>query len=108
MMIVEANGAKIPVPGMGTWTLKGQLCSDLVAHALDIGYRHVDTAAAYENEEAVGAGLRASGVSREEVFVTTKVWWTDLEPSKLERSSRRRKSAGCRCGSVSTTVPSHR
>jgi diketogulonate reductase-like aldo/keto reductase len=87
MMIVEANGARIPAPGMGTWTLRGRQCSELVAHALELGYRHVDTAAAYENEEEVGAGLRASGVPRAEVFVTTKVWWTELEPARLEKSA---------------------
>ena len=87
MKIVEANGARIPAPGMGTWTLRGQECADLVRHALEIGYRHVDTAAAYENEEAVGAGLRRSGVPRDAVFVTTKVWWTELEPARLEKSA---------------------
>lgn len=87
MKIVEANGANIPAPGMGTWTLRGRQCSDLVTEALDIGYRHVDTAASYENEEAVGAGLRAAGVPRDEVFVTTKVWWTELEPARLEKSA---------------------
>lgn len=87
MDIVEANGARFPAPGMGTWTLNGKLCAELVAHALALGYRHVDTAAAYDNEEAVGAGLRASGVPRDEIFVTTKVWWSDLQPRKLERSA---------------------
>lgn len=87
MKIVEANGARIPAPGMGTWTLKGRQCADLVAHALEIGYRHVDTAAAYDNEDAVGAGLSASAVPREAVFVTTKVWWTELEPARLEKSA---------------------
>ncbi len=87
MDIVEANGARFPTPGMGTWTLKGRACEELVAHALALGYRHVDTAAAYDNEEAVGAGLRAPGVPRDEIFVTTKVWWTELDPRKLERSA---------------------
>ncbi len=71
---------------MGTWTLKGRTCEEFVAQALTLGYRHIDTAAGYDNEEAVGAGLRASGVPRDEIFVTTKVWWTELEPRKLERS----------------------
>lgn len=71
---------------MGTWTLKGRTCEKFVAQALTLGYRHIDTAAGYDNEEAVGAGLRASGVPRDEIFVTTKVWWTELEPRKLERS----------------------
>lgn len=84
---VEANGASIPAIGMGTWTLMGEECSALVAHALGFGYRHVDTAAMYDNEEAVGAGLRASGVPRDEVFVTTKVWWSDLAADDLRRSA---------------------
>ncbi len=84
---VQANGASIPALGLGTWTLKDEACSELVAEALRIGYRHVDTAAMYVNEEAVGEGLRASGVARDEVFVTTKVWWTDLGAADLRRSA---------------------
>lgn len=84
---VTAHGAAIPAIGLGTWTLKGQACTDLVAHALGLGYRHVDTAAAYDNEAAVGAGLRASAVSRDDIFLTTKVWWTELAPADLERSA---------------------
>lgn len=84
---VEANGASIPALGLGTWTLKGRDCADLVAHALSVGYRHLDTAAMYDNEEAVGEGLRASGLKREDVFVTTKVWYTDIAPGDLERSA---------------------
>ncbi len=84
---VEANGASIPALGMGTWTLKGDACVELVAEALAVGYRHVDTAAAYGNEEEVGEGRRASGIVRDDVFVTTKVWWTDLAPDDLVRSA---------------------
>lgn len=84
---VNANGASIPALGLGTWTLKGEECSALVSHALSIGYRHVDTARRYDNEAAVGAGLRASGIARDELFVTTKVWWTDIAPGDLERSA---------------------
>lgn len=87
MKVIEANGARIPALGLGTWTLKGRACSDLVAHAIGIGYRHLDTATAYGNEEDVGAGLRASGIARDKMFVTTKVWWTDLAPGDLERSA---------------------
>lgn len=84
---VDANGASIPALGMGTWTLEGDACASLVADALALGYRHVDTAAAYKNEEAVGEGLRAARVAREDVFVTTKVWWTDLAADDLRRSA---------------------
>ena len=64
MIIVKANGAEIPALGLGTWELRDEACSSLVSHALHTGYRHVDTAAMYGNEEAVGAGLRASGIAR--------------------------------------------
>lgn len=87
MHSVEANGAKIPALGLGTWTLKDEECSELVVHALANGYRHLDTAAKYENEEAVGDGLRRSGVPRDDVFVTTKVWWTDLATKDFHRSA---------------------
>lgn len=87
MHSVEANGASIPALGMGTWTLEGDACSDLVADALALGYRHIDTAASYGNEEAVGNGLRASGVARNDIFVTTKVWWTDIAADDLRRSA---------------------
>lgn len=83
---VAANGAMIPAIGLGTWTLRGDQCSDLVSHALAVGYRHVDTARMYDNEAAVGAGIKASSVPRDEIFLTTKVWWTDLAPADLERS----------------------
>src|SRR3712207_3095147 len=86
-IIVEANGARIPAIGLGTWTLRGQDCTDAVRWALEAGYRHIDTAAMYENEEAVGEGLKASGLARDDIFVTTKVWWTELAPGDLERSA---------------------
>jgi diketogulonate reductase-like aldo/keto reductase len=87
MQNVNGNGAGIPALGLGTWTLRGAECADLAAHALRLGYRHLDTAAMYGNEEAVGEGLRASGVPRDEVFVTTKVWHSDIAPGDLERSA---------------------
>ncbi|RDI61271.1 aldo/keto reductase [Microvirga subterranea] len=85
--LVEANGARIPCLGLGTWTLRDDACADAVRAALDAGYRHIDTAAMYGNEEAVGAGLKASGVARDEIFVTTKVWHGDLAPDDLRRSA---------------------
>jgi diketogulonate reductase-like aldo/keto reductase len=84
---VEANGARIPALGLGTWTLRDEACSDAVQWALAAGYRHIDTAAMYGNEDAVGAGLRASGLDRDAVFVTTKVWHSDLAPEDLRRSA---------------------
>src|SRR5712671_5154 len=88
MLFVEANGAKIPAIGLGTWELRGRTCARLVEQALRLGYRHVDTAQVYENESEVGEGLRASGVNRDEVFVTTKVWTTHFAPNDLERSAK--------------------
>ena len=84
---IKANGADIPAIGMGTWTLKGDQCAELVAAAIDVGYRHIDTAAMYANEDAVGRGIAGSGIARDDIFVTTKVWWTDIAPGDLERSA---------------------
>ncbi len=86
METVESHGARIPVLGLGTMTLKDQSCVELVSVALRLGYRHLDTAQFYGNEREVGEGLRASGVKREEVFLTTKVWHDRLAPGDLERS----------------------
>jgi 2,5-diketo-D-gluconate reductase B len=88
MLFVEANGAKIPAIGLGTWELRGRACARLVEQALRLGYRHIDTAQVYENEREVGDGLRASGVRRDDVFVTTKVWTTHFAPHDLERSTK--------------------
>ena len=83
---VEANGAKIPLLGLGTWDVRGRNCVSQVAQALKIGYRHVDTAQAYENETEVGEGIRTSGVKRDAIFLTTKVWHTNFRADELERS----------------------
>ena len=84
--VIESHGAKIPVIGFGTMTLKDNLCVELVEAALHLGYRHLDTAQNYGNEREVGEGFRASGVPREDVFITTKVWFNRLAPGDLERS----------------------
>src|SRR4029453_14483760 len=90
MTVVEANGARIPAIGLGTMTLKEQVCIDAIKVALRLGYRHLDTAERYGNEEGVGEGLRqglaASGLKREDVFVTTKVYWDKLAPGDFEKS----------------------
>ena len=86
--VVEANGARIPALGLGTWALRGRTCARMVEEALRLGYRHIDTAEMYENEREVGEGLRGSGVPREEVFITTKVWSSNLAPDDLARSAR--------------------
>lgn len=83
-----ANGANIPLLGLGTWDIRGDVCKRIVEQALRLGYRHVDTAQAYENEREVGEGVRNSGLPRDHVHVTTKVWWTQLAPADLLRSTR--------------------
>lgn len=88
MKVVSANGANIPAIGLGTWDLRGDACARIVKSALELGYRHIDTAAMYGNEDAVGKGVRASGVPRDEVFITTKVWSSDLRAAAFERSAR--------------------
>ena len=88
MQFIEANGARIPAVGLGTWELRGRSCARLVEQALKFGYRHIDTAQMYENEREVGEGLRASGIGRDDVFVTTKVWTTHFAPNDLLRSTK--------------------
>ena len=88
MQTIESNGARIPLIGLGTWDLRGKSCARMVEEALALGYRHIDTAAMYRNEDEVGEGLRASGVKRDDVFVTTKVWSSNLRAADFERSAR--------------------
>jgi len=73
MIYRHLHGARVPALGLGTWELRGDACARAVDHALSLGYRHVDTAQGYGNEAEVGAGLRRSGVPRDDVFLTTKV-----------------------------------
>jgi diketogulonate reductase-like aldo/keto reductase len=86
MQFVEANGARIPAIGLGTWELRGRACARVVEQAVRLGYRHIDTAQVYENEREVGEGIHAARIRREEMFVTTKVWTTHFAPHNLERS----------------------
>lgn len=73
------SGRHIPLLGFGTWKLKdGQEVKDAVGTALKVGYRHIDTAAVYENERGVGQALRDSGLPRNQVFITTKIWNDDI------------------------------
>ena len=83
---VQAGGASIPSLGFGTWTARGDQCAEAVAFALASGYRHIDTAAVYANEEAVGEGMRAAGLPRSEICLTTKVGPDHIDEGKLERS----------------------
>jgi 2,5-diketo-D-gluconate reductase B len=78
----------IPLIGLGTWDLRGRTCVRMVEQALALGYRHIDTAEMYDNEREVGEGLRASGIARDDVFVTTKVWPSHFAARDLENSAR--------------------
>jgi 2,5-diketo-D-gluconate reductase B len=86
MQSFQTQGVAIPRLGFGTFRMSGNGSEPVVERALELGYRHIDTAAMYENEDAVGAAIRASAVSRGELFVTTKVWHDQLAPSAIRRA----------------------
>jgi diketogulonate reductase-like aldo/keto reductase len=88
---VLADGNEIPLLGLGVWQVpNGPECVNAVRWALELGYRHVDTAQAYGNEESVGRGLRESGVPRDEVFITTKFYPARKDPeAEAQRSLER-------------------
>jgi 2,5-diketo-D-gluconate reductase B len=88
MHVVEAKGARIPLVGLGTWELRGRICARIVEQALRLGYRHIDTAEMYDNEREVGEALRASGVGRDDVFISTKIWPSHFAPHELERAAK--------------------
>lgn len=77
LFITLNDGARIPQVGLGVWQTPNDEAAPAVKAALDAGYRHVDTAAVYENEEGVGEGIRQSGLSRSDIFLTTKLWNND-------------------------------
>jgi 2,5-diketo-D-gluconate reductase A len=91
---LQLRGAvRIPQLGLGTWPLRGAEATRAIAAAIEVGYRLIDTAEAYENEEAVGEGIRVSGISREKVFITTKFdknWHSRLGVRKACEASLRR------------------
>jgi 2,5-diketo-D-gluconate reductase B len=84
---VAAGAARIPRLGFGTWELRGRHAQAMVETALELGYRHLDTAQMYGNEAEVGAAIRAVGLPRAEIFVTTKVWPDRFRAGDLERSA---------------------
>ena len=84
--VVQAQGAEVPKIGLGTWQIHGDECAEAVRDALELGYRHIDTARAYDNERYVGRGLADCGVPREEVWLTTKVWMDDLTRDRIYAS----------------------
>ena len=86
------NGVEIPILGLGTWkTPEGTVAFHSVLWALQNGYRHIDTAAIYGNEESVGKAIKSSGIPREEIFVTTKIWNADHKDPKKALDTRLKK-----------------
>ena len=79
------NGIKMPLLGFGTFQIPSKDTQRCVEEALEIGYRHIDTASAYNNEKEVGAAMRSSGIKREEIFITTKLWVSDMSEEGAKR-----------------------
>ena len=89
MKYESVRGERVPAIGLGTYQLRGRDGIETIKRALDLGYRHLDTAELYENETVVGTALGESPVARGEVFLTTKVWKTNLAYDDVLASSRR-------------------
>jgi len=83
---IAANGVNMPALGFGTFELDEATVEEILPHALELGYRHVDTAQIYRNESAVGRSIKRVGVRREDLFITTKVWIDQYSPRALLRS----------------------
>src|SRR5215475_1380097 len=82
----QTQGIRLPRLGLGTYRMQGDVCRAAVESALALGYRHIDTAEMYANEDAIGAAIAASGVKRHELHVTTKVWNENLAPDAMRRA----------------------
>jgi 2,5-diketo-D-gluconate reductase B len=83
---IQTQGISLPRLGLGTFRMQGTVCREAVESALGLGYRHIDTAEMYANEDAVGAALASANVPRGELHVTTKVWPENLAPDAIRRS----------------------
>jgi len=83
---LQTQGISLPRLGLGTYRMQGTVCREAVESALALGYRHIDTAEMYANEDAIGAALSSANVSREELHVTTKVWPENLAPDAIRRA----------------------
>ncbi|WP_338729676.1 aldo/keto reductase [Haladaptatus sp. DJG-WS-42] len=88
MEYVVAQGAAVPKIGLGTWQLRGTTCRRVVEDALDLGYRHIDTAQAYGNERQVGSAIAASDVDREEIFLVTKLSPRNLGAKRAKETTK--------------------
>jgi len=85
-MDLQTQGIHLPRLGLGTFRLQGDACRGAVESALGLGYRHLDTAEMYANEEPIGAAIAASGVARKDLHVTTKVWHENLAPDAIRKA----------------------
>lgn len=85
---LEIQGDRVPALGFGTWQLEGHACVEGVEDALAIGYRHIDTAQGYDNEEQVGDGIRRNGISRDDIFLVTKVRPSNFRHDDAQTSTR--------------------
>jgi 2,5-diketo-D-gluconate reductase B len=83
---ITTGGLAMPKLGLGTFKMTGAECTEAVERALSLGYRHIDTAQMYGNEDAVGAALAATTVPRGKIHLTTKVWWDSLTPDAMRRA----------------------
>lgn len=86
MESLQTQGISLPRLGLGTFRMQGDVCRAAVESALALGYRHIDTAEMYGNEDAIGAAIAASGVARKNLHVTTKVWHENLAPDGIRRA----------------------
>lgn len=89
MVTKNIQGIDVPEIGLGTFKLIGKECEQTVKLALNLGYRHIDTAQVYKNEREVGEGIKQAHIPREELFVTTKIWNTNMEPDDVIKSTER-------------------
>src|SRR3954451_7840045 len=86
MEYLPTQGIKLPRLGLGTFRLQGDACRAAVESELDLGYRHIDTAEMYGNEEAIGAAIATTRIARKDLHVTTKVWHENLAPDAIRRA----------------------
>src|SRR5271170_7434570 len=83
---IKTQGISLPRLGLGTFRMQGDVCRAAVESALALGFRHIDTAEMYGNEDAVGAAIAASGVAPGDLHITTKVWNENLAPDAIRRA----------------------
>jgi 2,5-diketo-D-gluconate reductase B len=83
---LQTQGIRLPRLGLGTYRMQGDVCRSAVETALGLGYRHIDTAEMYANEEAIGPAIAASGIARQDLHVTTKVWNENLAPDAMRKA----------------------